>query len=352
MSYIDKTIEAKRDQHVTLSCFVEDPPENSQVRWQKRYVDKTGRRQVDLVSQDMAIYDVTKYSIEKPTDSTWRLRIKNIQVYDEAEYVCFIQLTEVAITEDRRMVYVRVPPFFDMTGTSSDTTVLKNGNLDLKCNASGRPWPTVEWTRLGGALLPIGKEKHIGAVLAIKNIQPQDRGRYRCHVWNSIGEIRRDIDVDVKFEPIVTVPVGQRTIYQAPGYRMELQCFVEANPLPMMEEMKWIKSDSGLSFSVSSDRYIIRTLEGAFSRMNYELIIDGVTDKDYGDWTCQIKNSMSLSGPTLGRVSLKRTDTPQDSIKLGQVIRGGEWKTASASATVVSMVTLGVAMVLGMSLTL
>ncbi len=51
-----------------------------QVRWQKRFMDPSGKEIVKLISQDMAIDDYTKYSVEKPTDYTWRLRVKNIQV--------------------------------------------------------------------------------------------------------------------------------------------------------------------------------------------------------------------------------------------------------------------------------
>jgi len=33
-------------------------------------------------------------------------------------------------------------------------------SLDLTCNATGRPDPIIEWSRLGGTLLPIGQEKY------------------------------------------------------------------------------------------------------------------------------------------------------------------------------------------------
>ena len=33
--------------------------------------------------------------------------------------------------------------------------------MDLVCNATARPPATIEWTRLGGALLPIGQEKKL-----------------------------------------------------------------------------------------------------------------------------------------------------------------------------------------------
>jgi len=35
----------------------------------------------------------------------------------------------------------------------------------LLCNAGARPPATIEWTRLGGALLPIGQEKKLASVI-------------------------------------------------------------------------------------------------------------------------------------------------------------------------------------------
>jgi len=38
-------------------------------------------------------------------------------------------------------------------------------DVDLVCNASAKPAATIEWTRLGGALLPIGQEKLLVSVI-------------------------------------------------------------------------------------------------------------------------------------------------------------------------------------------
>ncbi len=41
---------------------------------------------------------------------------------------------------------------------------------------------------------------------------------------------------------------------QAVGYVIELQCYVEANPFPNAEQMKWIRGNRAIS--VSSGRYV------------------------------------------------------------------------------------------------
>ena len=57
-------------------------------------------------------------------------------------------------------VFISVPPYLLPEQTSNDMTVRAGDNVDLMCNATGKPHPTIVWTRLGGALLPIGREKY------------------------------------------------------------------------------------------------------------------------------------------------------------------------------------------------
>ena len=53
--------------------------------------------------------------------------------------------------------------------------------------------------------------------------------------------------------PIVTV--NRHTVYQALGYRMELQCFGEGNPSPVKDESYWTTGDE-VRLPGSSDEYV------------------------------------------------------------------------------------------------
>jgi len=326
-------IEAVRDTDVTMSCRVENKQPEKAVRWERWEYDAEGHASLDTtISIDTAVEDNIKYSVEKPTSFTWRLRIKAIQVGDEGVYVCFVFTTIDNRKQDSRIVLVAIRPYLNFEQTSWDTTVNQGDNVDLKCNATARPNPTIAWTRLGGALLPIGKEIHFETLLAIRSTQPSDRGTYRCRAYNVIsGEVQqvtRDVQLTVRFSPIVR-PL-HREVWQAEGcYRIELQCLIEANPLPRREDLRWVKGFSTISSSIG--RYEIKVIEGAFNRLQYELIISGVEANDFGSYQCMITNT---EGSGSAVVQLREADEPQPSMKLGQII------TCAACHTQVTIATL------------
>ena len=57
------------------------------------------------------------------------------------------------------MLMYTVPPTIDTAVSSYDMTVNEGEEVELTCNATGRPTPSVMWMRQGNALLPIGLER-------------------------------------------------------------------------------------------------------------------------------------------------------------------------------------------------
>jgi hypothetical protein len=267
------------------------------------------------VSQDMGLEDNIHYSIERPTQFTWRLRVRAIQVTDEGTYECFVLTTLNSRANDKRTIVVVFKPYLDLQQTSSDQGANEGEDIDLQCNATGKPEPTIEWSRLGGALLPNGQEKYLSSVLKISNIKAEHRGVYRCLASNSVGMASTDININVRFAPEVTRP--RKTIEQAVGYRVELQCYGEGNPTPTSSSVAWVKGST--TYTKSSDAYEVRFVVGAFNQVSYELIIYSVQESNYGTYTCRMKNSI---GTTTKTIELIQTDVPQPSIKTFRVIAG------------------------------
>lgn len=55
-------------------------------------------------------------------------------------------------------------------------------------------------------------------------------------------------------------------------------------------------------------------MQGAFNRFIYELVINGVAEEDYGEYTCEINN---VEGKSSANIILEKSDTPVASYKKG-----------------------------------
>ncbi len=88
-----------------------------------------------------------------------------------------------------------MPPTLIATQTSSDMIVKEGDNVELMCNASGKPPPTIEWTRLGNALLPIGKERHyVSYILSLDLCSP-----YSPYILVLFANMKKVTSCPVKF---------------------------------------------------------------------------------------------------------------------------------------------------------
>ena len=113
----------------------------------------------------------------------------------------------------------------------------------MECYAGGYPTPRISWRRENSAILPTGGSIYRGNILKIKHVRKEDRGTYYCVADNSVGKAtRRNIAVEVEFAPVVTVP--RPRVGQALQYDMDLECHIEAFPLPIV---KWIKDGRELA---------------------------------------------------------------------------------------------------------
>jgi len=320
-------IVAHRDADVLLDCYVENLPRNTLVRWRRKYTTPGGKPMIQDISSDEGATDNTMHGLEKPTQFTWRLRIKRIKVADEGIYECYVTVILQTVALDSRIVVVMIPPTLDPAKTSTDMTVREGDSVELLCNAGGKPEPMIEWTRQGGAMLPVGMELYRGTKLEIPTVRYQDRGVYYCNVYNQIGKTRREIKLTVRFKP--QIEILDRVVYQKIGYQTELQCFVDSNPYPKPEDIRWTKD--ALSYSTNSGRFEVKAVRGAFNRMTFELIITEVTAADFGQYACRVSNNEGVNSKT---IELRASDEPVKSRKLGRVIQKGV-AAATASSSVV-----------------
>lgn len=71
-------------------------------------------------------------------------------------------------------------------------------SVRLKCVASGHPRPDITWTKDDQALMHAEAGEHRKKwTLSLKNLRPEDSGKYTCRVSNRAGAINATYKVDV-----------------------------------------------------------------------------------------------------------------------------------------------------------
>ena len=78
---------------------------------------------------------------------------------------------------------------------------IEGGNLNLSCNASGIPPPTVSWVNVSSG------QRRNGSVLVLTNINRNEAGEYKCEASNECGNVSvsANIDVHCKLHHIVMI---------------------------------------------------------------------------------------------------------------------------------------------------
>uniref|UniRef100_A0A672QGM0 Ig-like domain-containing protein n=1 Tax=Sinocyclocheilus grahami TaxID=75366 RepID=A0A672QGM0_SINGR len=125
----------------------------------------------------------------------YRLVIKNTSIADSGLYHCFVRTdTNVDIVTYRLTV-------------SHETLFMNAGrNIYVDCTAKGEPFPLIKWVLPDGSQMTptqfIGSRIFIfpNGTLYIKNINPNDSGRYECSATNPVGFAKRTVQMDVRQE--------------------------------------------------------------------------------------------------------------------------------------------------------
>ncbi|XP_067677726.1 protein amalgam-like [Haliotis asinina] len=294
---VDGYIKCPKDQDAFLTCAVTNKPVDSDVKWLVQ-----GSGPLISISTDLNSEDPFKYSLEKPSPTAWRLKIQNVQVTDEGRYTCRVQTGSQNYAWAVKDIKVTEVPRISDLATSSDTTVKEGDSVMMRCNATGRPFPIVSWSRMAGELLPSGGQELQDNYLRIPSARAEHAGIYKCTSKNFAGQDYRNIYLQVKFSPRVMAQSPR--VGQAPGYYKSLICIVKGYPVPTTEQVSWSHSFSPI---YSQGRYEITNIPGAYNRITSILTIKGVQPSDYGNFKCAATNEQGDGETT---IELYASDEP------------------------------------------
>lgn len=107
--------------------------------------------------------------------------------------------------------------------------------VTLFCNATGNPYPTLNWTKAGLSIVHSVEGMRIsnkGARLDIPHLSRDDVGDYTCRAVNPAGSADASIHVDVLVPPVINRDKVEMSPTLPTGQSLKLFCKAEGKPPP------------------------------------------------------------------------------------------------------------------------
>ncbi|XP_075415669.1 hemicentin-2 [Tenrec ecaudatus] len=180
------------------------------------------------------------------------------------------------------LVEMQVPPQLLVAEGLGQVTAVVGQSLQLPCQASGTPLPTLQWLQNGRPIEELAgvQVSPQGATLHIGRVELDHTGLFACQAINEAGTAGAEVEVSVHELPQVEILGGENIT--APFLRpVTLQCMGSGVPAP---SLRWWKDGVALAASGGS------------------LKIEKVDLRDEGVYTCSATN---VAGESKKDVALK-----------------------------------------------
>ncbi|MXQ87588.1 hypothetical protein E5288_WYG017782 [Bos mutus] len=167
-----------------------------------------------------------------------KLEITSALEVDRGQYIC-VATSVAGEKEIKYEVDVLVPPAIEGGDETSYFIVMVNNLLELDCQVTGSPPPTIMWLK-DGQLIDERDGFRIllnGHKLVIAQAQVSDTGLYRCVATNTAGDHRKEFEVTVHVPPTIkSSGLSERAVLK---YKpITLQCTANGIPNP---SITWLK---------------------------------------------------------------------------------------------------------------
>ncbi|XP_050401914.1 opioid-binding protein/cell adhesion molecule isoform X2 [Patella vulgata] len=253
--------------------------------------------------QDRRMINDMRISVERPYLADWNLHIRNVTMEDGGEYKC--QINTEPVKTKRIKLIVQVPPSIVSFSYPGDIKVKEDETVELRCNATGVPQPTVKWFRLNQFTTRERERVGMsGELLRIHNISRFCDDVYECVANNSVPPARsRQMRVTVQYPPEVKLP--NTRISQELGKETILECVVSASPLGVTV---WKKHERELS---TSWKYEVDIYNEDHNTITISLRIANIDHEDFSEYTCEASNPLGIASAKMQLYEIKpKTERP------------------------------------------
>uniref|UniRef100_H3D4F8 Heparan sulfate proteoglycan 2 n=1 Tax=Tetraodon nigroviridis TaxID=99883 RepID=H3D4F8_TETNG len=211
------------------------------------------------------------------------ITIVNVRPENHGSYRC-VASNPFGITHTVVSVIVKDSPVAVVT-PAGPVRVRLGQPINLECQASGEPRPSVSWHRLDSnrkTLLTSPVPMETNAVMQVKILaaRPEDSGTYVCTARSGDSSTETKVEVIVEGKPTASVPEPQMVVVE--GRTATLRCHAHGFPAPVIT---WSKLRSPLPW-----RHKV---------VNSSLVLPSVGRQDSGEYICRASNRMGASQATI-----------------------------------------------------
>ncbi|XP_014664684.1 PREDICTED: lachesin-like [Priapulus caudatus] len=266
---------------LSLKCKVENAGSDANVVWFHNLIPGVYQRLISL--GDIRVTVDSRISVEVNTATNeYSIKIDDVKKEDGGVYQCQIT-TSVPVTRSVTVVVQTRPVIIDILGSEQ---ISEGMTVNMSCNATGIPEPTIYWKRMNNIPMPMGDVKYEGQFITIVNATKEDRGVYTCVAENGIEEPdSRDIPLLITFSPFIVTP---RAKYSSEtGATAELECVIEGYPDPVITWYNHMDEEV-TDFGAFRTKNVV----GSDDRKTSTLQVNNVKTEHFGAYRCHAANDL------------------------------------------------------------
>ncbi|XP_075872115.1 hemicentin-1 isoform X2 [Nelusetta ayraudi] len=222
------------------------------------------------------------------------LQFTRAQANDTGRYTCVADNT--AGQASRRFnLKVLDPPHIEGSGGTAEVSVVVNNVLELHCEASGIPTPSLTWLKDGRPLPQTDSLQLLrgGGVLRVASAQLEDTGRYSCLANSPAGDDDKGFLVRVHVPPNIAGESTPQDVSVLLNRQVTLECKSDAVPPPTLT---WLKDGQPLQATarvrvLSGGRYLQINLAELDDKAQYTCVASNVA----GETTRQFNLAVNVA---------------------------------------------------------
>uniref|UniRef100_A0A3B3BIE7 Hemicentin 1 n=1 Tax=Oryzias melastigma TaxID=30732 RepID=A0A3B3BIE7_ORYME len=225
------------------------------------------------------------------------LQISLAQVNDSGHYTC--KVYNSAGEASRHFNLKVLPPHITGSGVSAEVSVLVNNVLELQCEASGIPTPSLTWLKDGRPLPQTDSLRLLrgGEILRMASAQLEDTGRYSCLANSPAGDDDKEFLVQVH-PPNIVGESSPQDVSVLQNRQATLECKSDAVPPPTLT---WLKDGKQLQSArvriLSGGRYLQINLAELSDTAQYTCVASNVAGKTTREFNLNVNAPTIKDGP-------------------------------------------------------